>query len=209
MEYQGNKPRVILVTDGDRIARKAVEQAVTNIGGRTISASAGNPTPLTGERLVELIKRAKHDPVVVMVDDRGSCHKGKGEKVLQYVANHPDLEIMGVLAVASNTDMIDGVPVDYAVTKRKEIIEGQVDKSGEQVSGEKIILGDTVDVLNELQERIPIIVGIGDIGKMDGMDNPLKGAQITSKALNLIIEHWKGINMEIYVQSDLNEEEGL
>lgn len=194
MKNHNKKPRVILVTDGDRIARHAVEQAAANIGGRTISASAGNPTPLTGDKLVELIKSAHHDPVVVMVDDRGSCHKGRGEKVLQHVANHPDLEVMGVLAVASNTDMIDGAPVDCAVTKRKEIIEGQVDKAGDQVSGERVVLGDTVDVLNELQDRVPIIVGIGDIGKMDGMDNPLKGAQVTTKALNIIIDHWKEIN---------------
>lgn len=184
------KRKVILVTDGDSVAQRTVETAVTKIGGRCISASGGNPTPLNGPQVVRLIKTAKHDPVVIMVDDKGSCQKGKGEKVLEYVANHPDIEVMGILAVASNTYSIDGAPIDCSVTKRQEVVEAQVDKTGEVVSGEKIIYGDTVDVINELEGQAYYVVGVGDIGKMDGNDDPHKGARVTTKALNLIVDHY-------------------
>ncbi len=185
------KKRVILVTDGDRIARQAVEKASGNIGGRCISASAGNPTRLTGSQTVELIKSTPYDPVVVMVDDRGSGKKGKGERVLEYVAKHPDLEVMGVVAVASNTESIDGTKVNCAVTRERQVLTCQVDKKGQVISSLPIIRGDTVDVLNELGQEIPFVVGIGDIGKMDGQDDPEEGARITTKALELVLEHWQ------------------
>ena len=185
------KRKVILITDGDEIARKAVETAVFNVGGRCISASAGNPTPLNGRQLVELIKKAKHEPVVVMVDDRGSNRKGKGEEVLEYVTQHPDIQVIGVLAVASNTESIEGIQVDYAVTKNKEIVKFPVDKYGNPVYDNDALLGDTVDVLNELENFIPVVVGIGDIGKMEGKDSARKGAEITTKALELIINNWE------------------
>ncbi len=191
LEKGEGKRRVIFVTDGDRIARKAVEQAVQNIGGRCISASAGNPTPVSGQQLVKLIKQAPHDPVVVMVDDKGSRYKGKGEQVLQYVANDPEIEIMGVLAVASNTDCIEGAHVDCAVTQNNEIIEGQVNKEGIQISKDNIVMGDTVDVLNELENKVPYTIGVGDIGKMDGYDDPLDGAEITTHALQEIMKNWE------------------
>lgn len=186
------KRKVILVTDGDIIARQAVEIAAANIGGRCISASAGNPTPLSGEQVVNLIMQAKYDPVVVMVDDKGSCHKGKGERVLEYVAKHPAIEVMGVLAVASNTEQIEGAEVDCSITKRKELIQGEVDKSGEMVSHENIVKGDTVDVINALKdEEVPFVVGVGDIGKMDGKDKSAKGAEVTTKALQTILAKWE------------------
>lgn len=191
----GTKRKVIFVTDGDLIAKKAVEKAARNIGGRCISASAGNPTPIPGSKVVELIMNAPYDPVVVMVDDKGSCHKGKGERVLEYVVNHPDVEVIGVVAVASNTDSTQGTPVDCAVNKRKEIIAGQVDKSGEKISDAKIVLGDTVDVVRVLQGKTgAFVVGIGDIGKMDGRDDPLEGAEVTTKALKLVIAEWQKKN---------------
>lgn len=182
------KRKVILVTDGDQIACKAIKKATLNIGGRCISASAGNPTFLDGESIVQLIKKAKHDPVVVMFDDRGSCSKGKGESALEYVVKHPDIEVLGALAVASHTEDIEGAQVDFSINNRQQVIEGQVNKEGEIISNEKIVLGDTVDVLNELKDKIPLVIGIGDIGKMSGKDNPDKGAQITTKALKLIMD---------------------
>ena len=48
--------RVILITDGDEYAKRAVEHVAHDIGGRCISMSQGNPTILTGEELVNLIK---------------------------------------------------------------------------------------------------------------------------------------------------------
>lgn len=188
------KTRVIIVTDGDQIAREAVEKAVQKIGGRCISASAGNPTPLSGNQTVEYIKQAPYDPVVVMVDDRGSGKKGKGETVMEYIATRPDLEVIGVVAVASNTQNIDGAQVDCTVTKDSKILQREVDKYGNPVSAQPIIMGDTVDVLNELRSEIPFVVGIGDIGKMDGKDSPSRGADVTTKALQTILENWEKRN---------------
>lgn len=176
--------KVILVTDGDTIAQQTIETAAKNINARTISASGGNPTPLKGEKIVELIKQAEHDPVVVMFDDRGSPRKGNGETALEIVAKHHDIEVIGVLAVASNTNA-EGVKCDYSITRDGKIIKAPVDKTGRPCWYTKKILGDTVDILNELD--IPIIIGIGDIGKMDGKDDYHNGARITTKALQYII----------------------
>lgn len=178
------KRKVILVTDGDSVAQQAVEMAAKNINARTISASGGNPTPLTGQKIVELIKQAKHDPVVVMFDDRGSPDKGEGETALEIVAKHPEIKVLGAVAVASNTD-VDGVECDIAITKNGRFIEGSVDKNGNPCWETKNIHGDTVDILKELD--IPLIIGIGDLGKMEGHDNFYLGAKITTKALNYII----------------------
>ena len=98
------KRKVIVVTDGDEIARKTVEVAAEKVGGCCISASAGNPTPISGEKIVELIKTADKDPVLVMLDDKGCRDKGKGEMALEYIAKSPEVELIGVIAVASNTD---------------------------------------------------------------------------------------------------------
>lgn len=178
--------KVIVVTDGDSIARKTIEIAAKNVGARTISASAGNPTPLTGEQIVKLILQAEHDPVVVMFDDRGHPKKGKGEKALEVVAKHPQIEVIGALAVASNTE-VSGIKCDFAITKEGKIISGAVDKNGTPLVNTKNISGDTVDVLEELE--IPVIVGIGDIGKMEGKDAYYLGAKITTKALQFILSY--------------------
>jgi len=178
------KRKIIIVTDGDGFAKRAVETATTNIGGRCISRSAGNPTPIRGKEIIDFIKQAEHDPVVVMVDDRGHNRMGKGEKALEYIVNHKDIEVLGVIAVASNTDYVNGVEVDFSITCDGEIIDGAVDKSGEKTN-EKTLFGDTVDVLSDY--NIPLIVGIGDIGKMDGKDDCEIGAPIITKAMEEII----------------------
>jgi len=183
--------KVIIITDGDSVARKAIETAAKNIKARTISASAGNPTPINGQKIIELIKQAKHEPVIVMFDDRGSPLKGEGETALEIVAKHPDIKIMGAIAVASNTD-VEGVECDLAITKEGNFINGGVDKSGEPNWDTSNIYGDTVDILRELD--IPIIIGIGDIGKMNGRDDFHRGAKITTKALKYIISQGGLIN---------------
>ena len=144
-----------LVTDGDLIAQQAAEKR-PKIGGRCISASAGNPTRLTGAEVVELIQSTPYDPVVVMVDDRGSTRKGNGERVLEYVAKHPDLELIGVLAVASNTENTDGAVVNCAITREQKVLSGEVDKEGELISPHALVRGDTVGVLNELGAEVPL-----------------------------------------------------
>ncbi|NLJ99876.1 MAG: stage V sporulation protein AE, partial [Clostridia bacterium] len=39
--------KVILITDGDKVARDSVEAVAREVGGRCISLSSGNPTLLT------------------------------------------------------------------------------------------------------------------------------------------------------------------
>lgn len=177
---------VILVTDGDKVARKTVETAAHNVGARCISASAGNPTPLTGGQIVDLIKKAAHDPVVIMFDDRGCEGQGRGESALAYLAEHPDINILGVLAVASNSGFDEGAHVNFSIDRRGKLVDGPVDKFGRTgaLLGEELS-GDTVELLDKLQ--LPVVVGIGDIGKMDGADDFTAGAPLTTKALKEIL----------------------
>ncbi|MBB6216022.1 stage V sporulation protein AE [Anaerosolibacter carboniphilus] len=178
------KRRVILVTDGDSVAQRAVETAVTNIGGRCISRSGGNPTPVTGIEIVDMIKSAKHDPVVVMVDDKGSSRTGQGEWALYEIANHPDIDIIGVIAVASNTQGVNGIKVDFSISRDGKIVKGAVDKDGFPKRG-NVLYGDTVDIIERCQ--VPLIIGIGDIGKMAGKDDCEIGAPILTKAMEELI----------------------
>ncbi|MDA8353803.1 MAG: stage V sporulation protein AE [Firmicutes bacterium] len=182
--------QVILITDGDRVAKETVEEVARQVGGRCISASAGNPTPLTGLELVEQIQMAAHDPVLVMFDDSGSAGKGRGEQALEYVMRHPEVEVLGVVAVASNCYPVQGTPVDIALDREGRIVESSVDKDGlEMIDAPLHIFGDTLDVLNAHQ--VPIIIGVGDVGKMDHYDDPLWGAPVTTKAVRMILDYHK------------------
>ncbi|KAB3531475.1 stage V sporulation protein AE [Alkaliphilus serpentinus] len=181
-----NKRKIIVVTDGDRCAQRTIEKAVKNIGGRCISQSGGNPTPLSAEKIIALIKEAVHDPVVVMTDDEGNENTGIGEKVIKTLMNHPDIEVLGVIAVASNTKDVDGVHVDFSIDALGKITKKPVDKDGIETEKE-VLYGDTVDVL-EKGPKPPVIIGIGDIGKMQGKDDWRIGAPIITKALNEIMK---------------------
>src|SRR5690554_3831915 len=99
--------KVIIITDGDNIAKRAAETAAARVGGRCISQSAGNPTPLTGDEIIEMIKQAPAEPVVVMVDDRGKPGLGEGEQVIKSLAGAEGIEIIGVIAAASNTQDVE------------------------------------------------------------------------------------------------------
>lgn len=178
------KRRVILVTDGDRIAKSTVEVAARNIGARCISSSAGNPTRRSGEELVAMIKQAPNDPVVVMLDDRGYNGEGRGERALAFIAAHPEIQVLGVLAVASNTENVSGCNVDASITNSGQFIEGAVDKTGKPKDNPQE--GDTVEIIDKL--NLPLVIGIGDIGKMEGADEAGKGAPLTTRALQTIIE---------------------
>jgi stage V sporulation protein AE len=142
---------------------------------------------LSGSQMVELIKMAAHDPVLVMFDDNGDYGRGKGEQAIEYVAGHPDIEVLGAIAVASNTKWVRGAKVRYSVDNRGRIVEEAVDKHGYSDKDlENHIFGDTVDILNKCQ--IPNIIGIGDIGKMEGKDHLRCGCPITLKAVKWILE---------------------
>lgn len=183
----GEKRDIVIITDGDDVAKKAIEEVAKNVGGRCISRSAGNPTPLSGSQIIEEIKKAKYDPVLVMFDDNGNGEQGDGETALEFVANHSAVNVLGIVAVASNTPMVDGVDVDLSVNLNGETVNHAVDKDGHpQVNQPPHIFGDTVDVLQRIDA--PLVVGIGDIGKMHGRDHYIHGAPITTKAVEIILE---------------------
>ncbi len=178
------KRKVIIVTDGDNIAKGAVETATTNIGGRSISRSAGNPTPLDGYEMIEMIKQAEKDPVVVMVDDCGNPGRGEGERIIKTIAEHSEIELLGVVAVASNTRDEEGVRVDASITNQSSVTEKAVDKQGNE-KADNVVIGDTLSILKDL--KVPVIIGLGDPGKMDYEDKVESGAPITTKALQEIL----------------------
>jgi len=180
------KRKVILVTDGDMVAKEAVETATANIGGRCISSSAGNPTILTGQEIVAKIMEAAHAPVVVMVDDRGAKGQGPGEVAMAAVLDNKDLDILGVVAVSSNGKDCNGLNVNCSITKDGEVVHNAVDKNGQDTHSDKLC-GDTLSILKSRQGIF--IIGIGDPGKMDYKDEVFRGAPITTKALKMVMEH--------------------
>jgi stage V sporulation protein AE len=178
--------RVILITDGDDYARRAVELAAKEVGGRCISMSHGNPSKLTGQELVKLIKKTPNDPVLVMFDDGGIVGEGLGENALKYVALHQDIDVLGIIAVASRTKHAEWTRVDICIDRDGELTPYGVDKHGIPEMEIGRINGDTVYCLDEL--NVPIIVGVGDIGKMARYDDYKLGSPITKKAVELILE---------------------
>jgi stage V sporulation protein AE len=180
------KRRVIVITDGDVLAKNAVETAARNIGARCISTSAGNPTKLSGREIVKRVLQTPYDPVVVMVDDRGWRGEGAGERALRYLAQDPNIEVLGVLAVASNTEGIESIDVHESITSTCKVVDGPVDKYGHRCSREYGLRGDTVEILKDLD--IPVIIGIGDVGKMHGADDAVFGSPVTTKALREVLE---------------------
>jgi stage V sporulation protein AE len=179
-----DKRKVVFVTDGDEIAKGAIETATSKIGGRCISASAGNPTALRGEQILELIKKAKHDPVVVMVDDRSAEGIGRGEKVMDFILKNDEIDVLGVVAVSTNGMNCQGLKTTCSITKNGKIIEGAVNKMGNEIEGNEIC-GDTLSVLSNVKNLI--VVGIGDPGKMDYIDEAKNGSPITTMALNEVL----------------------
>lgn len=161
---------------------------------RCLSASAGNPTPVSGEKIVALLKQTPYDPVLVMFDDRGNSGKGKGETALEYVARHPDVTVLGALAVASKGSA-GGVTADTCIDSHGETTPFSVDKDGRPLvcrEGSAVIYGDTVDILNSLP--IPVVIGLGDIGKMNRADDVHSGAPVTYRAIREILKRSGVIN---------------
>jgi stage V sporulation protein AE len=178
--------RVILITDGDEYATKAVEHVAKEIGGRCISSSYGNPSTLSGPTLVQLIKKTPNDPVLVMFDDSGIVGEGAGETALKYVAIHEDIEVLGIIAVAAKSRHEEWARIDVSIDREGVLTPYGVDKLGIAELEIGRINGDTVYCLDELD--VPIIVGIGDIGKMARRDSYKLGSPITKKAVELILE---------------------
>ncbi|MCY0902675.1 MAG: stage V sporulation protein AE [Firmicutes bacterium] len=179
--------RVILVTDGDEVARRALEQAAASLGARIISRSAGNPTPISAGAICDYVLQAAHDPVIVMLDDNGAGGRGPGERALEVIMKHPRLRVIGILAVASNTSHTRGARVDFSIDRHGHIVDAGVNKHGyKHRSPRKMVYGDTVDILRKWNR--PVLVGIGDIGKMKGLDDLHHCVRVTTEALRLVIE---------------------
>lgn len=177
---------VILITDGDEYAKKAIERVARDVGGRCISSSYGNPSALSGPEIVKLIKKAAKDPVLVMFDDSGYVGEGAGEEALRYVAKHPDINVLGAIAVASKTRKAEWTRVDICIDRDGELTPYGVDKYGVPEFELGRMNGDTVYCLDQLE--LPIVVGVGDVGKMARKDHYEKGAPITRKAVEIILE---------------------
>ena len=121
-----------------------------------------------------------------MLDDRGEVGAGKGEKALEHLLLDKDLEILGVIAVASNTSQVRGVKVDESVDYYGHIVGGPVDKNGNpEPKGHQLLEGDTSEILARYPEVK--VVGCGDLGKMQGQDNPGHGAMITTKCIKELL----------------------
>ncbi|KGA98607.1 stage V sporulation protein AE [Alkalihalobacillus alcalophilus ATCC 27647 = CGMCC 1.3604] len=181
-----DKRDVIFITDGDDAAKKAVQLAATEVGGRCISQSSGNPSHLTGKELVQLILKTPNSPVLVMFDDSGSRYEGLGEHAMRIVYDHPQMNVLGAIAVASATHSREWAKIDVSIDRFGNLTEYGVDKAGFPDLEIGRINGDTLYILDEF--NLPIVVGVGDIGKMGGFDLVQKGAPITKKAVQLILE---------------------
>lgn len=156
------------------MAKQVIERAIDKIGGSMISLSAGNPTLLTGAEIVELLEQTAPEPVAIMVDDCGDPGIGWGERAMKVILGHPKVEVLGIVAVASNTSVGRGCRVDFSIDARGEKIFQGVDKHGKP-KDKPIISGDTVHILDDVS--VPVIVGIGDPGKMrldDGKENSIQ-----------------------------------
>jgi len=176
--------RVIVVTDGDRVAARALAVAAKRTGCSFVAQSRGNPTRMSGVELVRCVEEAPRDPVIVMLDDNGDPAEASGESALRVLSAHPSVEIAAILAVASHTSGVRGTPVDFSVDRNGRRVERAVDKEGRE-TGSYLVAGDTVDALSGLD--VPLIVGIGDIGKMGGLDAPARGAPVTTCAIEWVL----------------------
>lgn len=195
---------VIVVTDGDHFAKRALEIAAKQLPAHVISQTEGNPTKLSGVEIVQLIRDAEMDPVIVMLDDNGNGNEARGEQALQVLLSHPDIQIIGALAVASNTSLVRGVPIDFSIDCNGQRVETGVNKDGKPIP-RHLVYGDTVDALRKL--TVPVIVGIGDIGKMGGRDAPEHASPITTAALRALMEsytQWK--RMQLAQSQDVHSE---
>jgi stage V sporulation protein AE len=180
------KRKVILITDGDEYAQAAVEYTAKQFGGRCISQSAGNPTMISGDEMVNLVLQAPNDPVFLMFDDSGLQGEGYGEKALKFVASHPQIEVLGVIAVAAKTHHSEWTRIDVSIDRELNLTEYGVDKSGLPDIEIGRLNGDTVYCLDQLD--VPIIVGVGDIGKMSRRDSVSQGCPVTKRAVEIIME---------------------
>ncbi|WP_276202156.1 stage V sporulation protein AE [Salsuginibacillus kocurii] len=177
----------MFVTDGDSKAIQAVKNAARHLQLGVVVSSP----PLA--KMTGQINRQPFSRVVVLFDDYGSHEIGVGEELMQQLSEDPRYEIIGALAVASTAHQYDWTHVDVSIDRFGEITQYGVDKEGWTELEVQRIKGDTTSVLDQLS--IPLIVGIGDLGKMGRRDDPVFGSEITLKALQFVLER-EGIRSE-------------
>lgn len=178
--------QVIIITDGDQYARNTIDYIAKSLGGTSLSQFAGNPSSYQAQDVIDGVYQAKENPIYVLVDDAGVFGIGEGEEMLLALANDPLITIIGAVAVAAHTKNMEWSRISFAIDRDGQVIEYGVDKEGVAIPEVGRINGDTVYVLDQL--AIPIVVAIGDIGKMNGHDDQEKGCPITRKAIEMIIE---------------------
>jgi stage V sporulation protein AE len=76
--------------------------------------------------------------------------------------------------------------VTAAVTREGQVVGVPVDKDGNpEPEGHRRVEGDTVDILNQLP--VPLVIGLGDLGKMNDADLLEDGARITTIAVQEVL----------------------
>ena len=65
-----------------------------------------------------------------MFDDSGLEGEGAGENALKYVANHTDIDVLGIIAVAAKTHQAEWTRVDVCIDRDGELTPYGVDKFG-------------------------------------------------------------------------------
>jgi len=181
--------RVVIVTDGDCTALESVERACDNLGARCISITGcrnTKDTHWTPKEVEELVLSSPRDPVVVLVDDEGFQGEGGGERIIRHLVGSDRIKVVGVVAVASNLQEGVGATVHASITADGNIVDQPVNKDGDVDDSNGEIKGDTVEVLNEL--NIPLVVGLGDPGKMNMADDAKQGAPLTTKAIKWLLD---------------------
>lgn len=181
-----NNKKVIIITDGDEYARKTLDYLVNQLGGTCLSYLSDNPTKALPEEVIQAVHDAKKEPVYVLIDDAGTQGIGSGERILLALNEDPEVEIIGAIAVAAHTKNMEWSRFTLAIDHNGELIPNGVDKQGVRLPEIGRINGDTIYALDQID--LPIVIAIGDIGKMHGRDDLKKGSPITRKAIEIILE---------------------
>ncbi|WP_077621674.1 stage V sporulation protein AE [Sediminibacillus massiliensis] len=178
--------KVIVITDGDAYARKTIDYLSKQLGGTCLAYLSDNPTHASSYQVIKAVLRAKKEPVYVLIDDAGATGVGAGERILLDMAEHPGIKIIGAIAVAAHTKNAEWSRFTFAIDQDGELIPNGISKEGIPIPEVGRINGDTVYVLDQLD--LPLIIAIGDIGKMQGKDDIAIGSPITRKAIEIIME---------------------
>ncbi|QDP40517.1 stage V sporulation protein AE [Radiobacillus deserti] len=181
-----NRKQVIVITDGDEYARKTLDYLAPKFGGTCLSHLSDNPTKASSQEVIKAVKSAPSEPVFVLVDDAGWHGVGAGEHILIDLDKDPDIDIIGAIAVASHTKNLEWTRFTFAIDNEGNLTANGVDKEGIPVADVGRVNGDTVYALDQL--NLPIVVAIGDIGKMYGRDAVENGSPITRQAIEMILE---------------------